>query len=533
MKHLGDITRISGYDAEPVDCITFGSPCQDLSVAGKRAGLAGQRSGLFMEAVRIIKEMRWKTNGKYPKFAVWENVPGAFSSNKGDDFRAVLEELIRIVDPAVDVPMPARRKWKKADYFCAGNWSIAYRVFDAQFWGVPQRRRRIALIMDFGGDRAPEILFEREGVPGNFEAGRWTWEAAAGHFVPCAVVPDKAKSESDGLGEKGVGCGVAFTQHSFGDYRKGVGTITTHGGYQSTGETLICAGFNGHKSVTGSIQYQSEIAPTLEANMPSDVLCAGFSGGQGEKAAGIGWELERTPTLRAADSGSNRAPCICIQGNTIDRTARQNGLGIQEDVAYTLDAVDRHGVCCMATGQANAEICIDQRPTLNCAHEQPIMAAAVDCRNMCINPELSATLQAKENGGQSLNYINPVIHIVNVILWIVRRLTPTECERLQGYPDGWTDIGAWRDSKGKLHKESSDSSRYKALGNSIALPQWAWLMGRMAQYLPSGATLGSLFDGIGGFPLVWERIHGKCTARWASEIEEFPIAVTKVRFGHE
>lgn len=508
MNHLGDVTQISGYEIEPVDCITFGSPCQDLSIAGKRAGLAGKRSGLFMEAVRIIKEMRWNTRGKYPEFAVWENVPGAFSSNKGEDFRAVLEELIRIVDPTVDVPMPAGGKWKKADYFCAGRWSIAYRVFDAQFWGVPQRRRRIALVMDFGGDRAPEILFEREGVRGDFAEGRWTWEAAAGCFVPCAGVSGEEHYGGAGVGEKDVGCCVTF-----------------------------CKGTRPHNACEGQQWKESDIANTANAFDTGEgrcnelVVCEGFSGGQGEKAAGIGWAQERAPTLRAADSGSNRAPCICIQCNTIDRNARQNGLGIQENIAYTLDAVDRHGVCCMATGQANAEICHEQSPTLNCNHEQPIVAGAADCRNMRLTGE-SGTFQAKENGGQSLNYINPVIQFANAILWVVRRLTPVECERLQGFPDGWTDIGAWHDSKGKLHRESSDSARYRALGNSIALPQWAWLMGRMAQYLPYGATLGSLFDGIGGFPLVWERIHGKGSARWASEIEEFLIAVTKERFGN-
>ena len=141
---------------------------------------------------------------------------------------------------------------------------------------------------------------------------------------------------------------------------------------------------------------------------------------------------------------------------------------------------------------------------------------------------MSGTLQAKESGGFSLNYINPVA--VKKLRWIVRRLTPTECERLQGFPDGWTDIGEWYDSKGKRHKPA-DSPRYKALGNSIALPQWWWITCKMAAYLPEHATLGSLFDGIGGFPLVWETRHGKGTAVWASEIEEFPIAVTKRRFG--
>lgn len=315
--------------------------------------------------------------------------------------------------------------------------------------------------------------------------------------------------------------------------------------------------------------------------MPSDVLIAAFSAGQGKKAGGVGYVEELSPTLRAADSGSNRTPCICIQGNTIDRAARQNGLGAQEELAYTLDATDRHAVCCaintldramvfgkagrphsaaegqawtetetantlntfdrgagreneivcMSTGQAGAEIAFGISPTLNCDHEQPIIfdKFAYNCGKnaqgsmQIIDDGTAPTLLAdsKPTAGAFWRYV----------MYLVRRLTPTEGERLQGYPDGWTAIGPWRDSKGKLHKESSDSARYKAIGNSIALPFWAWMMDRMAAYLPVGATLGSLFDGIGGFPLVWERIHGKGTARWASEIDEFAIAVTKYHFG--
>lgn len=185
MKHLGDITKINGAEADPVNVIIGGSPCQDLSVAGKRAGLAGERSGLFMEQLRIIKEMRQADvkrgrtgNAIRPRFMVWENVPGAFSSNKGADFGAVLQETIKVVnEKAPVVPMP-KNGWPTAGCLTdvAGKWSIAWRVLDAQFWGVPQRRRRIALIADFGGLTAPEILFERESVRGYFEEGRTPWE---------------------------------------------------------------------------------------------------------------------------------------------------------------------------------------------------------------------------------------------------------------------------------------------------------------------------------------------------------------------
>lgn len=182
MKHLGDITKIRGDKIEPVDCITFGSPCQDLSIAGCRAGLAGERSGLFMEAVRIIKEMRSSTNGLHPTFAVWENVPGAFSSNGGEDFRTVLEELARIAQPDVSIPRPSGRggRWSKAGAIAGNGWSLAWRQLDAQYWGVPQRRKRIALVVDFGGQRAGEILFERTSVPGNPDESIKAWKATPG-----------------------------------------------------------------------------------------------------------------------------------------------------------------------------------------------------------------------------------------------------------------------------------------------------------------------------------------------------------------
>ena len=211
MKHLGDISKINGAEIEPVDIITFGSPCQDLSVAGKRAGLKHEdngddettRSGLFMEAVRIIKEMREKTNGKYPRFAVWENVPGAFSSNKGEDFRIVLEELIKVVEPSAVMPEVPRFGWAYADSYCGNGWSLAYRVLDAQYWGVPQRRRRIYLVADFGGQCAREILFEREGLRGYFTKGRTPWKT-----TPTDV--ERSIGADDREGETAIESVIAF-----------------------------------------------------------------------------------------------------------------------------------------------------------------------------------------------------------------------------------------------------------------------------------------------------------------------------------
>ena len=184
IKHLGDINKINGVEIEPVDIITFGSPCTDLSVAGKRQGLNAARSGLFFQAVRIIKEMRCATNGKYPRFAVWENVTGAFSSNGGEDFRCVLEELCKIKIPDISVPKP--EKWTKAGEILADGFSLAYRTVDAQYWGVPQRRMRIYLVADFDGECASKILFESEGVSGYSPQGFRSWKETAGSFGTCS-----------------------------------------------------------------------------------------------------------------------------------------------------------------------------------------------------------------------------------------------------------------------------------------------------------------------------------------------------------
>lgn len=467
MKHLGDITRIDGGAIAPVDVITGGSPCQDLSVAGKRAGLAGERSGLYMEQIRIIREMRnadilrGRTGQLIrPRFMVWENVPGAFSSNRGEDFRAVLEEAARTADPNAVVPGPPAGRWPASGAVLGDGWSLAWRVLDAQFWGVPQRRRRIALVADFGGRAAPEILFIRKGVFGDIDAGPATGEASSA----------------------GAGGGA----------------------YPTVANCL---------KAKANLSFRGD----------SDTLVYSFSSGQGAKAGGIGYAEELSPTLKAAASGSNRSPCVFENHGQDSRLT--GPLDVAPTVAQKFGTGGNNTPLVVATGQSGAEITVGFVPTLNCNHEQPVVAG-LDCRNATENQELSATLQAKANGGQSLNCTHPVR-----VGKTVRRLTPLECERLQGFPDGWTDIGPWVDGKGKIHKESSDSARYKALGNSIALPPWRWVLLRITACYERTATLGSLFDGIGGFPLIWERLNGSGTALWASEIEEFPMAVTKCHFG--
>ena len=630
MVHLGDITKMSGYTIPPVDVVTFGSPCQDLSIAGKRAGMAGERSGLFSEAVRIIREMRYATFGAYPKYAVWENVPGAFSSNKGEDFHAVLQSLCRVIYPDAVIPRPTDArggtiKWPRAGAILADHYSLAWRTMDAQHWGVPQRRLRISLVLDLTGGRAGEILFEPESLRGHFAPGITPGQGSAGAVENGAGTADctdaipvnlQIATRHKSLGERtGLGIGragdAAYTLqegHEHGvcclDDAKAY-TLKIRSGCEGGGKGALV---QTEKSATlSTLQDQTLFVAELPKAYSFDSLASNSMKSSNPHSGCREVEIAKTLDTSPPDPAKNQGgiaiiePTFCIQGNTIDRadTAGTNGTGVKEDVCYTLNTIDR-----------------------------PAVAFALDCRNMTANEELSATLQAKGNGGQSLNYINPVAEpliydargngdgitsptmtgdhnsrvtdytaitlqgdtvagallardykgpgradslgrviaqpvgadlyngtltgdkavtlttatgqggantgpsvIEKIIRWIVRRLTPTECERLQGYPDGWTDLGEWIDSKGKTHKDA-DTPRYKALGNSIALPQWYYVLGGIADRLPDNATLGSLFDGIGGFPYVWAQLHAgrKELCVWASEIEEFPIAVTKKWF---
>lgn len=551
MKHLGDITKISGAEIEIVDVITGGSPCQDLSIAGKRAGLAGARSGLFMEQVRIVKEMRERdrANGRTgdmvrPRFMVWENVPGAFSSNKGRDFAAVLEEIIRIAEPEapdIEVPEKGWPTWGGYHDEVGGRWSVAWRVHDAQYWGVPQRRRRISVVADFGGDTAGEILFERKSVSGHPAESGAAGEGPSTGAESGASYAVRIRGGCDGGG-------------------KGALVQTVKSGTLDTGndQTIFCMA----TQQGGAELRMDDRAPALTAaagmsgnNQP--VVCAGFKLGNSEQARSIGYAEEQSPTLNA-ECGGNKPAVLCLndQGGNV--------MGVSHDVSGTLRAQE-HGhqpsILDMSHACDVIRDCGEVAPSLQArmgtvGNQIPLtyqmqgfgdyregevassckqrdfkdstdLVCAVDCRNFREGGETNGTLQAKSNGGISYNLQNTVRTGM-----IVRRLTPMECERLQGYPDGWTDIGEWMDSKGKRHKDA-DSPRYKALGNSIALPFWDFLAKRIsAQYLRP-VTMGSLFDGIGGFPLVFERHNGKGTARWASEIEEFPIAVTKLRFGED
>lgn len=258
VKHYGDVSAISGADLPPVDIITFGSPCQDMSIAGKRDGLDGSRSSLFYEAIRIVKEMRCKTNGEKPRFIVWENVPGAFSSNKGQDFKAVLEAVIGVKEPAASVPAPEKKGWPDADYYVGDGWSVAYRVFDAQWWGVPQRRKRIYLVADFADQSAPEILFNSEGLSRYSAEGFRAWQRAAAGAEGCT-------------GE--AGCNGAGGRICLND----------QGGTQ----------MDVSEDVTGTLRAQEH------GHQPCVLEAAGFCTEHSADARSIGYEEERSPTLRA------------------------------------------------------------------------------------------------------------------------------------------------------------------------------------------------------------------------------------------
>lgn len=603
MVQLGDICKINGAEIEPVWCITGGSPCQDLSIAGKRAGLAGARSGLFMEQVRIVKEMREadKRNGRTgdmvrPRYLVWENVVGAFSSNQGKDFTAVLEEIIKIVEPeapGIEVPEKGWPTWGGYHDEVGGRWSVAWRTHDAQYWGVPQRRRRISVVADFGGDTAHEILFDRKSVSGDIAesgaAGEGFAEAAESGFNPaggdCMTAWDcQSKRIFDTNGKSptlqgGVGGGVnnpaIFAAIPINDKAtrwQGGGESRNHDGSGNglgigkegdPSPTLTAGDRHGVMCMTPwDAQSQrvydgNGVSPTLSSRENSGlnreaVLCAGFKAGQGAQAGGIGYSEEVSPTLAAAPSGTNQTPAVVAldmtHGCDVIRECGERVPSLQARMGTGGNQVPlvAYGI---GNGQANEDSVMAEEvsQTLNTMHDaqailyQPksameenwaesetknaLRAGESKVSHAVVCEDVSHALRA--NAGCAYREDAETYPVQNMV---VRRLTPLECERLQGFPDGWTDIGDYTDSTGKKRK-TSDSARYKALGNSIALPFWRWMFGRMAAYLPEGATLGSLFDGIGGFPLCWENIHGAGTAIWASEIEEFPIAVTKLRFG--
>lgn len=458
--------------------------------------MAGARSGLFMEQVRIVKEMREadKRNGRTgdmvrPRYLVWENVVGAFSSNKGKDFAAVLEEIIKIVEPeapGIEVPEKGWPTWGGYHDEMGGRWSVVWRTHDAQYWGVPQRRRRISVVADFGGDTASEIQFDGESVSGDIAESGASGEGPAEAAEAGASYAVRIRGGCDG-GGKGA---LVQTEKS--------GTLGT-----GNDQTIFCMA----TQQGGAELRTDDRAPTLTAaagmsgnNQP--VVCAGFKLGNSEQARSIGYQEELSPTLNA-ECGGNK-PAVVAPAVALDMT---HACDVIRECGEQVPALQAR----MGTGGNQVPLTYQ----MNGFGDYRVGEVASSCKQRDFKDSTD-------------------LAITNMV---VRRLTPLECERLQGFPDGWTDIGDWvkTDKRGReiKVKGNADSPRYKALGNSIALPFWDWMPRRMARYLPEGTTLGSLFDGIAGYPLIWERIHGKGTARWAREIEPFPIAVTKKHFPEE
>ena len=302
MKHYGDISQMDGGRIEPVDIITFGSPCTDMSVAGKRAGLDGQQSVFFYQAIRIIQEMRCATNGKYPRYICWENVPGAFSSNKGEDFKAVLDAVIGVVEPGTEVPMPEKNRWPYADLYMGDGWSVAYRTLDAQHWGVPQRRKRIYLVADFAGQSAGQILFESEGVSGYSAEGFRSWQRASGGAAPCSGAAGGVCLNDQGGAYMDVSDEVAATLRA-----------ENHGHPPCV---LDAAGFcTEHSAQSRSIGYEEEKSPTLRAGVVPAAVYENHS--QDTRYTG---PLDVAPTVSSTyGTGGNNQPFVVGEDCQIGR----------------------------------------------------------------------------------------------------------------------------------------------------------------------------------------------------------------------
>lgn len=500
MKHLGDVSKVKGGEIEPVDIITFGSPCQDMSIAGKRAGLKHAdmgddettRSGLFLEAIRIIKEMREATNGVYPRYAIWENVPGAFSSNRGEDFRTVLEEFIRVKEKDAVMPDVPKAGWPYADCYSGNGWSLAYRVFDAQYWGVPQRRRRIYLVADFRGQRAGEILLKPEGLRRNSaQSGTHGQETArcAKNSVGTAIggVDRYNQSFLPGLAQ-------TLRASGGGDCTPTVlapVAVYCHqgNGIDRAGKCLTAYSFDSLSSnSTKSKNPHSgcravEIAKTLDTGYPDpsknqggiaivEKIILDDQGGQQISVCTDG----KSPTLRAEAHGN--APYV-INKKTLVYDTRGNGAG-ETVPTITGDHNNRitnyTALCCEAVVYDGANITSPLNKT-NPQAGDPCHTISTDSRN-----------------------------------YIVRRLTPTECARLQGFPDWWGEIPKkdnltddeytfWlnvRNTYAKINNKTtkeyskeqmlswynklhSDSSEYKMWGNGIALPNALYVMQGIAE----------------------------------------------------
>ena len=500
MKHYGDISQMDGGKIEPVDIITFGSPCTDMSIAGRRAGLDGKQSSLFYQAIRIIQEMREATHGRYPRYIVWENVPGAFSSNKGEDFKAVLEAVIGIKEPGAQVPMPEKNLWPYADLYMGEQWSVAYRTLDAQYWGVPQRRRRIFLVADFAGWGAGQVLFESEGLSGYSADGFRAWQRAAGNSAVGAGAAGIC------LNDQGGSC-MDVTENVAATLR-----AENHGHPPCV---MDAAGFcTEHSADSRGIGFEQERAPTLRAGVvPAAIALESHPIDSRIKIADDG--TIQTLTSRMGTGGMNVPLVLKIRSG-----CEGGGKGplIQEDRSATLSCNNDQtlfepvpfGICsdqskAMLSDNPHAGIYKAQTSrTLDTGGGNPGCnqgGIAVVAREKSYAMTMNSYVQVEEEKTPALlsrDYKDPTA--VNSG-YTVRRLTPTECARLQGFPDWWCsgldtpeptgeDIAFWTEVwethrrlcnpsvKPKTERQivkwlrspHSDAAEYKMWGNGVALP---------------------------------------------------------------
>ena len=475
MKRYGDIHGLHGAKLEPVDVITFGSPCQDVSIAGRREGLSGGRSGLFFEAIRIIREMREATNGEYPRWAVWENVPGALSAHNGEDFRQVLESLIRVQEPEADVPLPAGGRWLPAGEIMGDGYSLAWRILDAaQGWGVAQRRKRVFAVLDLAGGRAGEVLFESEGLSG--------------------YTPPGAKARQGAAGGAEDSAGAAGFCYESGEASRGIG-------------------------------YQEEESPTLRCWKPPGVavreppLTLKIRSGCDVGGKGALIQHDLSATLGCHNDQTLFAPKAFGVGSDKSKgmLSANPKSGFYE--AATSRTLDRSGgnACCNQGGMVVVSPAYSIRPMVNTQTQQeqtPSLMARDSKDPLLVSLPSYCLDRACFTSGENAQYRLSVRAEVAATLvaegpgaisappeeYLVRRLTPLECCRLQGFPDGWTEhleteepgeqeIARWvgvfedwyraqgktaRASPGKIAKwlknPRTDSAEYKAYGNSVAVP---------------------------------------------------------------
>ena len=545
MKHYGDVSKLDGAKLPPVDIITFGSPCQDMSVAGKRAGLDGSRSNLFYEAVRIIREMREATNGEKPRYIVWENVPGAFSSNGGEDFKAVLDTIRRVKDPKADTPRPA--KWPNAGCILAGDHSIAWRVFDAQYWGVPQRRKRIYLVADFAGGCAGKILFESEGLSGYTPQGFRSWQESAGTAEkgshPAGIGTDGYNGAIDTVAATlGVNCGMstgrngvmvlenhpADSRITLSDDGK-VQTLTSRMGTGGNNVPLVMKIRCGCEGGGKGPLIQTDKSATLATNNDQTLfvpavfgICAKDSNAMKSDNPNSGFY--KADTTRTLDANGGNPSCnqggmavVALEGNGA-RPSHQGCGYSEEDVSFTLNATEQHGVAYGLDRAAynqgeNAKFA----PCIESEAEPPMVARGPGAvaHPVYSTSKNSYHTQAEEDIVNTLvatDYKDPPT-VTEEPYYIVRRLTPTECARLQGFPDWWCsalgtdepseeDVAFWREvfethravtgsaSKPKtdaqimkwLKDPHADSAEYKLWGNGVALPCVCFVLAGIVYY---------------------------------------------------